>query len=319
MASHVGAEADALSKAPASSGQLSKSLCAFCQFLRGSIAGTTAKTIVYPLDRLKMRLQVKSAATGASFSVRRLPHELSQLVRSEGLLSLWKGNSSALCRTFPHSGIVYFSFERYLGALERLNTGGSKTNRLLAGAAAGTTSTCITYPLDVLNTRMSVTKYRLSYRQVSMLRHEGMISVYRGFLPTLLGIMPYASISFFTFETLKQQYLDKNKEFTTVHAVACGGFAGALGQTVSYPLDTVRKLMQANNFLYKYREEGHLGSRHPTIIESIRHIYRYAGIKGLYNGASLCWIKGFSAASISFTLNESFRGVLHESLCPLQS
>lgn len=39
-----------------------------------------------------------------------------------------------------------------------------------------------------------------------MLGHEGMISVYRGFVPTLLGIMPYASISFFTFETLKQRY-----------------------------------------------------------------------------------------------------------------
>ena len=39
-----------------------------------------------------------------------------------------------------------------------------------------------------------------------MFKHEGVASVYRGFLPTLMGIMPYASISFFTFETLKQQY-----------------------------------------------------------------------------------------------------------------
>lgn len=253
MDSHEGAEAGDTSKAPQNAGQLSPSLCAVCQFLRGSIAGTTAKTIVYPLDRLKMRLQVRSAAIGDAFSVRLLPHELSQLVRNEGLLSLWKGNFSALCRTFPHSGIVYFSFERYLDALEQLNAGRSKTNRLLAGAAAGMTSTCITYPLDVLNTRMSVTRHRLSYRQVSMLGHEGMISVYRGFVPTLLGIMPYASISFFTFETLKQQYRDKSKEFTAFHVVACGGFAGALGQTVTYPLDSVRKLMQANSFLYKYQ------------------------------------------------------------------
>lgn len=46
----------------------------------------------------------------------------------------------------------------------------------------------------------------VSLVQVSMLKHEGMISVYRGFIPTLLGIMPYASISFFTFETSKQQF-----------------------------------------------------------------------------------------------------------------
>lgn len=37
---------------------LNTSICATCQFLRGSIAGTIAKTVVYPLDRLKMKLQV---------------------------------------------------------------------------------------------------------------------------------------------------------------------------------------------------------------------------------------------------------------------
>lgn len=149
MASQEEAEAGVISKAPQNAGQLSASLCAVCQFLRGSIAGATAKTIVYPLDRLKMRLQVsrpvgstrgawcslrhlcestqiarlrsyplvctcdtlprgpllmrissqvRSAAIGGAFSVRLLPHELSQLVRSEGVLSLWKGNSSSLCR-----------------------------------------------------------------------------------------------------------------------------------------------------------------------------------------------------------------------------
>lgn len=35
-----------------------KSICALCHVLRGSIAGTAAKTVVYPLDRLKMHLQV---------------------------------------------------------------------------------------------------------------------------------------------------------------------------------------------------------------------------------------------------------------------
>ncbi|KAL8437736.1 hypothetical protein Efla_006628 [Eimeria flavescens] len=166
MASHRRAETEVAGKVrrPQEASRIT-SLCVLCQFLSGSLAGTTAKTAVYPLDRLKMRLQVKSTAAGIHFALRRLPHEFSSLVRSEGALSLWKGNSSALCRTFPHSGIVYFSFDRYLSALERLNSGNMKTNRLLAGAAAGMTSTCVTYPLDVLNTRMSVTKYRLTYRQ----------------------------------------------------------------------------------------------------------------------------------------------------------
>lgn len=31
--------------------------CAVCQFLRGSLAGAAAKTVVYPLDRLKVLSQ----------------------------------------------------------------------------------------------------------------------------------------------------------------------------------------------------------------------------------------------------------------------
>ncbi|XP_026193354.1 mitochondrial coenzyme A transporter SLC25A42 [Cyclospora cayetanensis] len=268
--------------------------CTLCHFLRGSIAGATAKTIVHPLDRVKMRLQ---------------------MIRNEGFFSLWKGNSSAFCRTFPHSGIVYFSFDRYLAALQRLSPEGAKANRLLAGAAAGATSTVVTYPLDVLNTRMSVTKHRLSYHQVSMLRHEGAASLYRGFLPTILGIVPYASVSFFTFETLKQRFLVSRKyeargeEFTTLHSVVCGGFAGALGQTLTYPLDSVRKLMQANAFLHKYSEKGALCDRRLTTLDAFRQIYRRGGVRGLYKGASLCWVKGFSAAGISFSLNERYAGL----------
>ncbi|OEH78027.1 mitochondrial carrier superfamily protein [Cyclospora cayetanensis] len=111
--------------------------CTLCHFLRGSIAGATAKTIVHPLDRVKMRLQVRSAVVGTTFSLRLLPKELHKMIRNEGFFSLWKGNSSAFCRTFPHSGIVYFSFDRYLAALQRLSPEGAKANRLLAGAAAG--------------------------------------------------------------------------------------------------------------------------------------------------------------------------------------
>lgn len=42
--------------------------------------------------------------------------------------------------------------------------------------------------------------------QVALLGYEGISSLYRGFVPTLLGVIPYASISFFIFETLKQHY-----------------------------------------------------------------------------------------------------------------
>lgn len=79
-------------------------------------------------------------------------------------------------------------------------------------------------------------------------RKEGGIkALYRGVAPTLVGIVPYAAINFATYETLKLKALatpsmcqeDGGLLITT--RLMCGGFAGAFGQTVVYPLDTVRR------------------------------------------------------------------------------
>ena len=39
-----------------------------------------------------------------------------------------------------------------------------------------------------------------------MYRCEGVRSLYRGFTPTVVGVIPYAGTSFFTYETLKKVY-----------------------------------------------------------------------------------------------------------------
>ena len=36
------------------------------------------------------------------------------------------------------------------------------------------------------------------------IREEGFLSLYRGYVPTLLGVVPYAGTGFFTYETLKR-------------------------------------------------------------------------------------------------------------------
>ena len=41
---------------------------------------------------------------------------------------------------------------------------------------------------------------------LKMYRCEGLKSLYRGYSPTILGVIPYAGTSFFTFETLKKAH-----------------------------------------------------------------------------------------------------------------
>ena len=61
------------------------------------------------------------------------------------------------------------------------------------------------------------------------LRRGGVLSLYRGVTPTLLGIVPYAGISFFTYESLKKVHRDRwaNVTFPTssCFTYACGNEA----------------------------------------------------------------------------------------------
>ena len=76
----------------------------------------------------------------------------------------------------------------------------------LAGSMAGFISTASTYPLDVARARMAVCSMYPSLSQVFIrsIKQDGFLSLYRGFTPTLCGVIPYAGFSFFTYETLKR-------------------------------------------------------------------------------------------------------------------
>lgn len=123
----------------------------------------------------------------------------------------------------------------------------------LAGSAAGMTSITLTYPLDRARAVMAVTKVG-EYRNLvhvfrTIIQREGYVALYRGIVPTLIGIIPYAGTSFSTYEMLKRHWTEKAKEKgldgpTALQRLASGGVAGLLGQTASYPLDIVRRRMQ---------------------------------------------------------------------------
>ena len=87
--------------------------------------------------------------------------------------------------------------------------------RFLAGSLAGVTSQSMTYPLDLARARMAVT-HKERYRTlrevfVKIWREEGPRTFYRGYLPTILGVIPYAGVSFFTYDSLKRSYMGMYK------------------------------------------------------------------------------------------------------------
>ena len=70
----------------------------------------------------------------------------------------------------------------------------------LAGSLAGATAQALTYPLDRARAVMAVTKVG-EYRNIvhvfqTIIEREGLLKLYRGFTPTMVGIIPYAGTIF---------------------------------------------------------------------------------------------------------------------------
>ena len=74
--------------------------------------------------------------------------------RKDGLLLVWRGNSATIARIVPSAAITYMSHDQYKRVLGIADEQASKKvqNSVLlhftAGALAGVTAECLTYPLD---------------------------------------------------------------------------------------------------------------------------------------------------------------------------
>lgn len=290
------------------------------QMFAGGIAGCVAKTVIAPLDRAKILLQVQHPY----YKMYGVTTIFPQVLKREGLWSLWKGNMVMMARIFPYASIQFFTFERYKLFFHMVFPR-SHFNSLLAGASAGLTAASLTYPMDIIRCRMlyQITgehRYDSVWHALrTVFKEEGGVrGFYSGLSATLIGMVPYAGISFYVFDTLKQtgltyfpKYLARVdphndqvmilKSWANIIAGAC---AGGVSQTVSYPCDVARRKMQLSNIL----PDSH---RYNSIFSTIVHVYKTDGIRrGLYRGLILNYIRVIPQQAIAFTTYELLRSLL---------
>ncbi|XP_051169717.1 mitochondrial coenzyme A transporter SLC25A42 [Leptopilina boulardi] len=277
--------------------------------LAGAAAGALAKTTIAPLDRTKINFQISKKPYSATAAI----DFIVNTYRNHGLISLWRGNSATMVRIIPYAAIQFTAHEQWKRILHVNGHDSSSGKRFLAGSLAGVTSQGMTYPLDLARARMAVTdkdEYK-TLRQVfsQIYRREGVLAYYRGFTATILGVIPYAGCSFFTYDTLKNLltvHTANSPGFSALSGLACGAVAGMVGQTSSYPLDIVRRRIQTSAVK---------GQHYRTVIKTATKIYTEEGIMAFFKGLSMNWVKGPVAVGISFTTYDVIRDTLRKVIC----
>ncbi|CAL1286559.1 unnamed protein product [Larinioides sclopetarius] len=269
----------------------------------GAIAGGVSRTCTAPLDRIKVFLQVRGGEYSSIGSC------LRHMLKEGGVVSLWRGNGVNVLKIAPETAIKFAAYEQLKslirGDLEREL---QIYERFLAGSIAGVIAQSSIYPLEVLKTRLALRKtgqYKGAWDAVRKIyRTEGLRSFYKGYLPNLLGIIPYSGIDLAIYETLKKSYTARHpevKEPGPVVLLGCGTASSSCGQIASYPLALIRTRLQAQ--ADHTQEAG-------TMIGLFKTIVKREGVAGLYRGITPNFMKVAPAVSISYVVYEYSRSKL---------
>lgn len=245
----------------------------------------------------------------------------------DGFVGFYKGNGASVLRIVPYAALHFMTYEQYrcyiLNNYPSLGKG--PFIDLLAGSAAGGTAVICTYPLDLARTRLAYQVTNTSkFGNVSqsfhgqqpnysgvkdvcknVYREGGVRALYRGVGPTLIGILPYAGLKFYIYEDLKSRVPDE-KMNSVMLRLSCGALAGLFGQTLTYPLDVVRRQMQVQS-----RQVDQFGNpRISGTVQGLSAIVQNQGWRQLFAGLSLNYAKVVPSVAIGFTAYDTMKSLL---------
>ncbi|KAL6604477.1 hypothetical protein ACP70R_042904 [Stipagrostis hirtigluma subsp. patula] len=132
--------------------------------------------------------------------------------------------------------------------------------------------------------------------------HEGPRAFYRGLVPSLLGMVPYAGIDLTVYETLKEMsktYVLKDSDPGPLVQLGCGTVSGALGATCVYPLQVIRTRLQA--------QAANSEAAYRGMTDVFWRTLQHEGISGFYKGLVPNLLKVVPAASITYLVYETMK------------
>ncbi|KAK9145349.1 hypothetical protein Sjap_005252 [Stephania japonica] len=294
----------------------------------------SSRTAVAPLERMKILLQVQNPH---SIKYNGTVQGLKYIWRTEGFRGLFKGNGTNCARIVPNSAVKFFSYEqasRGILWLYRQQPGCEDAQltpllRLGAGACAGIIAMSATYPMDMVRGRLTVQtekspyQYRGIFHALStVLREEGPRALYRGWLPSVIGVVPYVGLNFAVYESLKDWLIQtkplglvQDNELSVPTRLACGAAAGTVGQTIAYPLDVIRRRMQMvgwSNASSIVSGDGRTKSalEYKGMIDAFRQTVRNEGFGALYKGLIPNSVKVVPSIAIAFVTYEGVKDIL---------
>ena len=275
-------------------------------FLIGGVSAAVSKTVVAPIERVKLLLQVQDANKKIPVDQRYngIGDCFSRVMKEQGFAAFWRGNAANVIRYFPTQALNFACKDFYKQTLNPYNAktqpGKFFIGNCASGGAAGATSLTFVYPLDFARTRLAADVGAGGEREftglVDCLRkvsaNDGVGGLYRGFGISVVGIIAYRASYFGMFDTGKVMLFEDIKKANFFAMWAFAQFVTVSAGIVSYPLDTVRRRLMMTSG-QKGADRMYTGT-----MDCFRKIYKDEGGRAFFKGCLSNVIRGTGGALV---------------------
>jgi len=166
------------------------------------------------------------------------------------------------------------------------------------GAIAGAVGATAVYPIDLVKTRMQNQRTgsvvgELMYKNSfdcfkKVVRHEGVLGLYRGLPPQLVGVAPEKAIKLTVNDFVRDHLSAKDGTIPLWAEMMAGGMAGGSQVTFTNPLEIVKIRLQVAGEV--------VSTQRISAISVIKDL----GFFGLYKGAKACFLRDIPFSAIYF-------------------
>ncbi|XP_037073677.1 mitochondrial uncoupling protein 4-like [Pollicipes pollicipes] len=185
--------------------------------LGGLVMGGTGQLLASPADLVKVQMQMEGRRRllGKKPRVQSAGQALRKIVREGGVRSLWKGCVPNVQRSALVNLGDLTTYDSVKGRLVQNTTlGDNHLTHFLASACSGLVSATLGTPADVVKTRVMnqpTDKHGrgVLYRNsidcfLRLVQEEGLLAMYKGFVPCWLRMAPWSLTFWFTYENLRK-------------------------------------------------------------------------------------------------------------------
>lgn len=172
-------------------------------------------TIASPTDVIKVRIQAEGRLPpGAVRRYNGVLDAYKKIISQEGVKGLWTGYGPNLARNCVVNATELVAYDQAKQMLLKRGAGDNLGTHIASGLCAGLAATLLGSPVDVIKTRVMALKSDASGVKprgpigvaMDLLKSQGPMAFYKGFIPNFARIGSWNIITFVTLEQLKKLY-----------------------------------------------------------------------------------------------------------------